>query len=124
MSRLASPCRRLSLTAFARRALDSARGWGVFDMLGGGMLSTLVKHSKLDDARHYLDQAEYDLDVFRRELADVRLPDVQIEGFLTFADIFFDGLLADLLVQRRINDARRRIDEASRRVEDILRRLP
>ena len=44
----------------ARGALDSARGWGVFDMLGGGMLSTLVKHSKLDDARHYLDQAEYD----------------------------------------------------------------
>ena len=108
----------------ARKALDSARGWGVFDMLGGGMISTLVKHSKLESAREYLDQAEYDLQVFRRELADIRLPDVQIGGMLAFADFFFDGFLADLLVQQRINEARRRIDEARRRVEDILRRLP
>ena len=108
----------------ARKALDSARGWGIFDMLGGGTLSTLVKHSKLENARQYIDQAEYDLDVFRRELADIRLPDMRIDGFLTFADFFFDGFLTDLLVQQRINDARRQIDQVCRQVEDILRCLP
>ena len=120
----AAGIRALNSLRKAQDYLNSARGWGILDMLGGGMISTLVKHSKLESAREYLDQAEYDLQVFRRELADIRLPDVQIGGMLAFADFFFDGFLADLLVQRRINEARRRIDEARRRVEDILRRLP
>lgn len=108
----------------ARKALDSACGWGIFDLLGGGKITTLVKHSLLDDAREYIDQAEYDLDIFRQELADVRLPDVEIDGFLTFADFFFDGFFADLLVQRRIDAALRQIDQARQEVENVLRQLP
>ena len=42
---------------------------------------------------------------------------------LTVADFFFDGFLADFLVQRRINEARARIDQACRQVEDVLYRL-
>ena len=39
------------------------------------------------------------------------------------ADFFFDGLLADLLVQSRIKDAQREIDTAIYRVDNILARL-
>ena len=108
----------------AQKQLDSARNWGVFDMLGGGTLTSLIKHSKIDSARQYIDQAQYDLRVFQRELSDVRLPNVNIDGFLTFADFFFDGLFADYLVQRRINEARQQLENACRQVEDILRQLP
>ncbi len=108
----------------ARKRLDSARGWGIYDMLGGGLISSLIKHSKISDAREDVDRARRDLEAFSRELRDVDLPEVNIDGFLTFADFFFDGLLADLLVQKRINDARAQIDRACMQVEDILRRLP
>ena len=95
--------RALNSLREAKQHMDSARGWGIFDMLGGGTLSTLIKHSRMDDARRFVEEAQYDLRAFQRELADVRLPDVHIDGFMTFADFFFDGFLADFLVQRRIN---------------------
>ena len=116
--------RALNSLRRAQSDLNSARNWGIFDLLGGGMISSLVKHSKLSDAQRHIDQARYDLDDFRRELMDVHVPDVQIDGFLSFADFFFDGFLADFMVQSRINDARARLEDACRRVEDVLRQLP
>ena len=43
--------------------------------------------------------------------------------FLKFADFFFDGLIADLLVQSKINDAKQEIDNAISCVDSILARL-
>ena len=120
----AAGIRALNSLRKAQDYLNSARGWGILDMLGGGMISSLIKHSKLSDAQRCIDQAQYDLDAFRRELADVNLPYAEIDGFLTFADFFFDGFLADLMVQSRINDAREKLEDACRRVEDVLRQLP
>ena len=120
----AAGIRALNSLRRAQKALDTARGWGIMDMLGGGLISSLIKHSKVDDARYYVEQAQYDLEDFCRELKDVDLPDVRIDGFLTFADFFFDGFLADFLVQRRINEARSQLDRACRQVEDVLRQLP
>lgn len=55
--------------------------------------------------------------------ATVHSLDFNNEGFLRFADYFFDGVVADWLVQDRINNARQQVDEAIRRVEQILRQL-
>ena len=116
--------RALNSLRRAEKALDSARGWGIMDMLGGGMISGLIKHSKINDAQSYVDQARHDLEDFCRELRDVQLPEVRIDGLLSFADFFFDGFLADFLVQRRINEAREQLGRACRQVEDVLRQLP
>ena len=56
----------------ARESLESARGWGLLDMFGGGTISGLVKHMKVTDARNSLDKAKADLERFRVELADVQ----------------------------------------------------
>ena len=119
----AAGIRALNSLRQAQKHLDSARSWGIFDMLGGGMISSLVKHSKMDDARRCVEQAQHDLRAFCRELEDVDLPDVRIDDLLTFADFFFDGFLADFLVQRRINEARAQIEQVCRQVEDVLYRL-
>ena len=120
----AAGIRALNSLRKAQQNLNSARNWGIFDMLGGGMLSSLIKHSKIGDAQHCVEQAQYDLQAFCRELQDVDLPYVHIDGLLTFADFFFDGFLADFLVQRRINEARAQLERACRQVEDVLRQLP
>ncbi len=120
----AAGIRALNSLRKAEKHLDSARTWGIFDLLGGGLITSLVKHSKLDDARNDIEQARYDLEDFCEELQDVDLPDVHIDELLTFADFFFDGFLADFMVQRRINEARDQLERASRQVEDILRQLP
>lgn len=48
---------------------------------------------------------------------------MDVGGFLTFADFFFDGFLADIFVQSKIGDGKKQVQEAIRRVEDILRTL-
>lgn len=108
----------------ARESLGSARGWGVWDVLGGGLLSTLIKRGHMDDARDAMARAEEDLRVFRRELADVQqtLP-LETDDFLGFADYFFDGFLVDLLVQSRIAEAQDRVESAIASVEAVLEEL-
>ena len=48
---------------------------------------------------------------------------LNVSDFLTFADFFFDGLIADWLVQDRINETKDQVEDAIRQVEDIVRRL-
>lgn len=92
-----------------RAELRSAQNWGTWDLLGGGMLSTMAKHSHIDVARSRAHRAQERLHRFREELADadqrlnVSLND--IGGFSTFADYFFDGLIADWVVQSKIDNA-------------------
>ena len=120
----AAGIRALNSLRRAQKSLDSARNWGIFDLFGGGMISGLMKHSRLSDAQQCIEQARYDLQAFRDELMDVNLPNIPMDDFLTFADFFFDGFLADFMVQRRINQTRGQVENACRQVEDILRRLP
>ena len=106
----------------ARDKLGSARNWGIFDMLGGGFISDLVKHSKMNDASALMEQAKSDIQRFQRELRDVQVSlDLRMEigSFLSF-DFFLDGLVADYMVQSKITDAREQVDDAINRIEKIL----
>ena len=108
----------------ARQKLSSAGNWGLLDLFGGGLLSTFAKHSKMDDAQRYMEQAKRDLAVFSRELADVsETLNINTGDFLTFADYFFDGFIADMMVQSKIRDAQRQVDDSIYRVEAILSKL-
>lgn len=52
----------------AERYLSSASGWGLWDMFGGGMFSSLMKHSKMDDAQRSIEQAQRALQNFNNEI--------------------------------------------------------
>jgi hypothetical protein len=110
----------------ASKSLDSARNWGIYDMFGGGTISTLIKHSKMSDSKYYMEQARFALMSLKKELMDVNvLTDLKLEtgGFLEFADFFCDGFLVDWVVQGRINDARWKIRNTIYEVENIRRQL-
>lgn len=110
----------------AENKLSSARNWGLVDLFGGGFLTDMMKYSKINDASRYVEQAKWDLQKFQRELKDVNLPTevkIEIGGFLSFADFFFDGVVADYLVQSKIANARQQIADAIRIVENTLRNL-
>lgn len=110
----------------AQDNLDSAKNWGLWDMFGGGLISTMLKQSKMDSAKQNMEQAKYDLREFSQELRDVSISyelDIETGDFLSFADWFFDGFFVDWMVQDRINKAREQVSEAIRQVEDVLRKL-
>lgn len=118
--------RALSSLRAAENSLDSARGWGLLDLFGGNLITGIIKHSRVSDASRYIEQARRDMAYFQDELQDVQDLqglDIRIGDFLTFADFFWDGFLADIMVQSRINDARARIADAIRRTEAVVRKL-
>ena len=69
----------------AAEKLQSAKNWGLFDMLGGGMFSSFVKHSRIDEASGYMEEAKRKLAAFERELRDISVPadfSLELEGYL------------------------------------------
>lgn len=107
----------------ARERLKSARGFGMFDLLGGGFFTDLLKHNKMNEAVRCMEEAKENLKIFQRELSDLCLSvDLRMEvgGFLSFADFFFDGLVADYLVQSKIASAREQVEDAIVVVTDTL----
>ena len=110
----------------ALNELESARSWGIFDLLGGGLISSLVKHRRMDTAQQYLSEAKRSLQRFEKELQDLEAVEsinLETQDFLGFADVLFDGLLSVAAMQWRINDARASLQQTIDRVEDILRKL-
>ena len=118
--------RALSSLRSAHEKLNSAGNWGLFDMFGGGLFSTIMKRSKMSDAQNLMEIAKSDLLRFQRELKDVNIPlDLRMEvgSFLSFADFLFDGFVADYLVQTKISDAKTQVSDAIYKVERILNEL-
>ena len=118
--------RALSSLRSAYEKLNSASNWGILDVFGGGLFSTIMKRSKMSDAQNLMENAKVDLLRFQRELKDVNIPlelSIDVGSFLSFADFFFDGFVADYLVQTKISDAKTQVSDAIYRVERILSEL-
>lgn len=107
-------------------SLDSAEGWGTWDLFGGGLVADLAKHSHLDAAQSAVEQLQSQLRRFKTELADVTIhADVQVnvDGFLRFADYFFDGLFVDWAVLDRISQSKSQVQSTQSQIEEVLARL-
>ncbi len=108
----------------ARQYLGSAGNWGLLDIFGGNLLTGLIKHSKMGNAEAEIEAAKYALQRFSKELRDVSgYSSIHIGDFLTFVDFFFDGFIADVMVQSKISNAKAQCDDAIRRVTEIRARL-
>lgn len=110
----------------AQNSLDSAEGWGTWDLFGGGLITDLIKHSHIDDAKSQVEKTQSLLLHFKTELADVRIEsDIHIEtdGFSKFADFFFDGLIADWFMQSKIHDSQDSVNQVKEQVQDVINKL-
>ena len=106
--------------------LDDAGRWGIVDMLGGGLITTLLKHRKISDAQDEIDEAKRALRIFVKELDDVDEAtglNVELGSGLQFADIVFDGVLADWIAQNKIDRAKQQVADAMRQVYAVRSQL-
>ncbi len=107
-------------------ALRSATNWGLFDIVGGGIVAELGKHNQLDEAMFQAATVQMELANFGRELNDVGIPQeasVEIRSFNSFTDWFFDGLIVDLSVQSDINDSLQEVENAGMHVVGTITKL-
>lgn len=118
--------RAWDMTQDVLNSLNSAEGWSTWDMFGGGLIADMAKHSNLDDAQWKIEGLQYQLTRFRSELADVTMyADVQVnlDGFLRFADYFFDGLFVDWMVRDKIHQSQQAIYRTEDQIGEVLQRL-
>ncbi len=107
-------------------SLRSANGWATWDMFSDGMLTDLIKHSHLDSAQRSIEHLQSQLRYFRTELTDVRIDanlQVNVDGFLRFADYFFDNLFTDWAVMDKIHRAQGQVQQTAIQIEQVLSRL-
>ena len=107
--------------------LDSADGWNTWDMFGGGGIIThMAKHSHLDSAQDLVSELQGKLRRFKTELADIQITanmQVNVDGFLRFADYFFDGLFADWAVGDHINQSMNSVSSTKSQISRTLDKL-
>jgi DNA repair exonuclease SbcCD ATPase subunit len=107
----------------AMTSLEKAGSWGTWDLLGGGTITTAIKRSHMGDAQDHIARANSLLRRFEKELQDLnRTAQIHIENesLLTFADYFFDGLIADWIVQKRISGSLEKVKEQLRGLDDTI----
>jgi hypothetical protein len=127
----AAEAARTALAALDRlgQKLGSASSWSTYDtFFGGGMLSSAVKHVRLDEAAELARRADRCLAVLRAELADVAGPastglSVRVDGLTRFVDVWFDNIFTDFAVRQRIVDARDNVAACTDRVHGLLAEL-
>ncbi|MBN1999542.1 hypothetical protein JW935_18455 [candidate division KSB1 bacterium] len=108
--------------------LKSAKGWGTLDMLGGGLVSTALKHSKIDGAKQVVIHVQQLLRRFQHELTDIEIDPgsnlvVGIDSFSRFADFFFDNLVFDWAVQSKIDRSLGNAQKTQEQVKGIVEKL-
>lgn len=106
----------------ARDKLYSAHSVGVFDILGGGLLTSIAKHNDLSEVNHYLQKARQDVAVLNERINSVDLQ-IDLDEGLKAIDIWLDNIFVDLAVQDKINAAQRQVNQAIFQLQNIIAEL-
>ena len=110
----------------AERQLSSARNWGFLDVLGGGFIVDLIKHSKLNNAKISMDSVNYLLQELKRVLGGISMPgdySMNVGGIATFADFFFDSGIVDVYMTAKIMSSLNEVRNLKNRCYELRSRL-
>ena len=121
------------LCAQARRLLEqallqanSARGWGIADLLGGGLITTMVKRKRMNTAQDYIQQAKPLLQRLSALVGqmglDSGLADRRPGGIASFFD-YSDDFFAEIFTQSRISDMRFSIETTLSKLHALEKQL-
>jgi hypothetical protein len=86
----------------ARSELQRAHGFSVVDLVGGGAITSVLKHDRFDQARLLLARAQQQLQQLGTTRRQKTVAD--LSPGLRIADVVFDGVFVDLAAHRAIED--------------------
>lgn len=106
----------------ALKEIESAKNWGILDIAGGGVFTSIIKRGRIKDVETELKLAKEKADILISELEDLdRTLDIslEIDEFLEFTDIFLDNIFSDFAVQSKIQKTKKNIQHAIIEIENI-----
>ena len=110
----------------AERQLSSARNWGFIDVLGDGLITDLIKHSKLRNAQTTMEHVNSIMQQLQQVLGSISSPGdyrMAIGVFATFADFFFDSGIVDIYMTAKIMNILSEVKKLKARAYELKRRL-
>jgi hypothetical protein len=90
------------------KLLEQINNWGSIDLLGGGVFTSMMKQTKLQQAEDQIKSIHYYANRLQRELKDMDVNytmSLDINEFIMFSDYFFEHLFDDLMEQNRVKAA-------------------
>lgn len=114
------------LLSEAEESFSKARTWGIFDILGGGLLSNLFKYNNLDNAQNTMSEIQYKLNELSSILGNFQIPTdyrMEMNDFVTFADFVFDGLVVDIFVSSKIANSLDQVKQLQQRLFTLSSKL-
>lgn len=117
--------RLIPLVNDAERNLSSARNWGFLDVLGGGFIVDLIKHSKLNNASNSMEQVNYFMQNLQRILGSINTNDysMNVGNFVSLADFLFDGAIADIYMTSKIMSSLDEVRKLKNKLFELRNRL-
>ncbi|GAA0085245.1 hypothetical protein UT300007_16840 [Clostridium sp. CTA-7] len=88
--------------------LNSAQNWGIYDMIGGDLIATMAKRSKMDDAAKSINTIKILLNRYNSELKDLSNEinvSLNLDSMSSVMDYVFDNFFTDYFIQGKINSA-------------------
>lgn len=110
----------------AIKKFKSARNWGFFDVLGGGFITDLIKHSSLNSAANEMNYINSLLQNLNSELKNITFSgnfSMNTMTFATLADFVFDGIIADVYMQSKIMKSLSTLEELKAQLLSTLNKL-
>lgn len=109
-----------------QETLRSAKGWGIYDLLGGGLISGMMKRIRMEKAQQQIEELRGSLERFNSELKDVQVQcntSAELSAWLSITDLVLDDPLSDWLSLSELKDAKAEIDRTEKEVTALLARL-
>ena len=106
----------------AERQFKGARTWGAVDIMGGGLFTNLAKHAKLNKASDAMNQLNGLLQQLNGVLQRIVIPtdfSMNTNTFATFADFFFDGIVADTYMQSKIVSSLKQVRQLQEKLHSL-----
>jgi hypothetical protein len=109
----------------ALKSLEGAKDYSTWDtFLGGGIIATSLKHSKLDESEEAIHYAQRSLQRFHTELLDIQkisIENIAIEreSFVAFADYVFDDIFSAWSTHSKINNSIDRMEQTLQNLSSI-----
>ena len=107
----------------AERSLNSAKNWGIYDIVGGGFFSSIMKHDRIAETERSFKKIDSLISKFNKELGDISCERIKISATTITIDIFLDNIFTDLSVQNKINNSLNNVISIKIRIEEMLNRL-
>lgn len=108
------------------KGLESAKNWGIADLLGGKTIISLFKHSEIQKAERNFEKVLSDLEVLEKDLTNLNIPhnaNLNTNMLNQFLDIFSDNIFSDLLTQSKISDSIKSIKSLKYDLENLYNEL-